>query len=406
MPLKYAEDVASEIWENCWALAERDDLPALSLTCHLFNDICKPKLFQRLTFSLPSPRSRSFRGAAPTIGVIKRRYEVISNNHGLSNLIRLLSFGPRSISSMPVVNLPSSLAREEQLRMATAEYNSLLDIISSSISRFSRLQQIFVGPIPLGVKLMENLRPLKHLYKIHLATTSGINVPNGTPPLQVREFSYHEHTLNRNSATPIIAELPAIVASEHLQRLSISGIHAYVIIYSFILHRRIFESLRFLSVSVKPSDISLFFDFLLTCPALEKLHITNYHDLSHVASADLPPIPISAAPRLTDYTGPDAIAVALAPGRPMSMMALVNVASATYELTTADYTSLGRSSPPMTSLNLGLRYMNRTAFHDLARYLPHLQKLTVHIEETDDSEFTPEDAILYLDLLSLGAEVK
>ncbi|KAF9527580.1 hypothetical protein CPB83DRAFT_907582 [Crepidotus variabilis] len=365
MPLRYAEDVPSEIWEKCWTFAERYNLPALSLTCRLFNDICKPKLFEQLVFNLPNPRLESFYSAAPILYSLKRRYKELSSNGQLNKHLR------------------------------TETYRALLDLINSSISQFSRLQRISIGPVPLGAELMENLRSLQQLDRVHLDTAAGLDLPDSTPPLRVSEFNYHEYALNRTLPTP---KLPIIISSEHLQHMWLSGPYAYDILYSFICHGRPFERLRSLLFPMKSSDILLFFDFLLICPVLEKLRIKNFQNLAHVVSAQLPAIPTSAAPRLTDYMGPDAIAAALAPGRPMSTTVMVNPASAIHKLTTTDYASLGRSSPPIASLSLGLRYMNRAAFHDLARYLPQLQKFTVHIEAM--GSIIPEDAITYLDLLS------
>ncbi|KAF9526396.1 hypothetical protein CPB83DRAFT_908495 [Crepidotus variabilis] len=400
MAFNYAEDVAPEIWQRCWIFVERDCLPALTLTCRLFNDICKPMLFEQLEFSLPRPYSRGFQYSTPKANSIEMRFENVSSNDKFNKLVRSLTFVAHSKARSRPLDTPPELSEEAMLRIALEAYETLLMTISSSISRFCLLQQVSVGPVPLGPQFMRNLRLLGHLNQVHIDSTAGVISPQGTAPLRVGEFSYEELEVYHTFNPPTIMIPPLIVVTEHLQRMSLSGAQANTILTSFIRHGSIFRKLRYLSFQVNPSHISSFFDFLLICPILETLRIINYRELADILSTDLPAVSAAAAPRLANYLGPDSIAVALAPGRPISKTVLVNTVSHVSGLTAADIASLGCSSTPIVVLSLGLRFMNRAAFHNLSIYLPQLQKFTVHIYEVNSQGYMLEDAIPYLDLLS------
>ncbi|KAF9527585.1 hypothetical protein CPB83DRAFT_836549 [Crepidotus variabilis] len=111
-------------------------------------------------------------------------------------------------------------------------------------------------------------------------------------------------------------------------------------------------------------------------------------------------------PRLANYPRPDAIRAFLAPGRLFSTEVLVNGAPGIRSPNTADIASLRLSSQPITVLSLGMRFVNHSAFHDLAKFLPPLQKLAVHIAETANIGTVPKDdadviSRLMLDILPL-----
>ncbi|PPQ88336.1 hypothetical protein CVT25_012447 [Psilocybe cyanescens] len=386
-----------EIWHNCWKDLPLAGLLALTQTCSLFRDICRPILF-RFFFYLPTAEAMVLTGNITSEDYDKWEKKAMR----FEDRVKWLLVDP-TFAILPRICMFSGMAEPDlyflgiQYPNGPLVYKSMLSAFKASLTSMKSLRIIRLEDIDIDEEVLNALIQLPLLKDVRLQSPN-ITCHKFLPLLAVEELSIMEWDLR----TEYIHQKLELFSNKRLKVIDIQSYqYAPPILEHFIAQGRS-EFLTSLRISVDIKIVPILMAFFETCPQLTSLSATSTLPEFYPA---YPALSSFALPNLCTYNGIGSLAAVLIPSRPVKRITILdNWCSAIHEGRPASVLSqLVKSAAVIEHLSLPPLHPQPDLFHEILRTFPKLKSLELRFPlETDaaveemDNDSTPDDE--YFDL--------
>ncbi|KAJ7644917.1 hypothetical protein FB45DRAFT_898953 [Roridomyces roridus] len=294
------DNLAAEIWLQCFHHLDHCDLASLSSVCRHFQGLCQPLLFRDLGFRVQKRRDIAEHARLSTI-----RLEQLATSRHVA-CVRSWAFRLQKGG------------RHTPYPQVAQTYSAAINVFCSTLSTYHHLRSLTIHGLAIDDQLRQTLASLPRITDLSL--WDSIVLARTGPLLALRSFHLSVSSFGSSQTTAPNQPL-RLVSPETLLSLSIDGSSEANALLRTLTRQGTASQLSSLTITLSDVIVDTLFQFLEECPSLTEVAITRASVLTYA----LPHLPPSAASSLQTFTGPHSVAEAFTLGRPLTSITLLGV---------------------------------------------------------------------------------
>ncbi|KAJ7452648.1 hypothetical protein FB451DRAFT_695214 [Mycena latifolia] len=308
----YVDRVATELWINCWAFCDNQELRRLSLVCRYFLILCQPLLFHSQSVTVPMVEAGNWMMSTRSLHSTAYRLTKLASSPHASSVRTWRWVGNSTLEYI----LPDRFPKITNIRVLQDTWVRVVNTFTNTLGAYQRLTSLYLSDLRIDIQVRATLASLTRLEELTLRNCEI--VARRGDLLAVRKFELL-NDFSDEDLVPIEPNELHIIAPDKLQRLSLDGSREGACLLSALITHPL-PRLVELAITFSDEGTDQFFAFLDACPVLASLFIRN----SVMPSLTTIPekLPDTTIPMLISFLGPHTVAGLFAYSRPVASIVL------------------------------------------------------------------------------------